>query len=83
MITLYFFLFLPPMSKRANTEFLPQEKRDGQPFHKVSGIGSRREQSIPDEMGEFEDAWEDEIESDEDVTNAEDGDGEDGVSSSK
>lgn len=47
------------MSKRSATEILTQE---GRPYAKVSGSGSRRETIFHNEMGEFEDAWEDEIE---------------------
>lgn len=50
------------MSKRSATEL-----QDGQPFQKVSASGSRRDMPAVDEMGEFEDAWEDEIESEEEV----------------
>jgi ribosome assembly protein RRB1 len=53
-------------------------EHDGQAFLKASGSGAKRE-TITDEMGEFEDAWEDEIESDEEVVDAEAGDKEDGT----
>jgi len=58
------------MSKRSATE-LETSAKTGEPFSKASGIGQKRENVIPDEMGEFEDAWEDEIESDEEVIDAE------------
>jgi hypothetical protein len=38
-----------------------------QPFNKMPATGVRRETHSIDEMGEFEDAWEDEIESDQEV----------------
>lgn len=53
------------MSKRSATE-----AQDGQPFQKTSASGSRRDMPAVDEMGEFEDAWEDEIESDQEVADA-------------
>ena len=58
------------MSKRSATELETSEKT-GAPFSKASGSGQKREIVITDEMGEFEDAWEDEIESDEEVIDAE------------
>ena len=67
------------MSKRA-----ANDAHDGQPFPKAPS-GSKRENPVVDEMGEFEDAWEDEIESDEDVVDAskpEEEDNEDGLRSS-
>jgi hypothetical protein len=66
------------MSKRSATELLTPAATAGQPFAKASGSGSKRDNAAPDEMGEFEDAWEDEIESDEEVIDAqttEDADG--------
>ncbi|KAF9015584.1 glutamate-rich WD repeat containing 1 [Cyathus striatus] len=59
------------MSKRAATEVIASENQEGQAFAKVLPSGSRRE-NVPNEMGEFEDAWEDEIESDEEVVDADD-----------
>lgn len=58
------------MSKRSATE-LETSAKTGAPFSKASGSGQKREIVITDEMGEFEDAWEDEIESDEEVIDAE------------
>ena len=49
------------MSKRAHTELHTATDPDGQPFQKTRSSGVRR-QSVADGMGEFEDAWEDEIE---------------------
>ncbi|KAJ3786120.1 WD40-repeat-containing domain protein [Lentinula aff. detonsa] len=57
------------MSKRSVTEVV--STADGQAFSKVSGSGVRRVATTEDGMGEFEDAWEDEIEEDEDVVDAE------------
>lgn len=53
------------MSKRS-----ANDTQDGQPFQKAQASGNRREVPVMDERGEFEDAWEDEIESDEEVANA-------------
>jgi ribosome assembly protein RRB1 len=63
--------FFTAMSKRSATELLTPAATAGQPFAKASGSGSKRENVTPDDMGEFEDAWEDEIESDEEVIDAE------------
>ncbi|KAJ6621103.1 glutamate-rich WD repeat-containing protein [Mycena sp. CBHHK59/15] len=67
------------MSKRSATELLTPATTPGQPFTKASGSGSKRENVSQDDMGEFEDAWEDELESDEEVVNAEDAEDEDGM----
>lgn len=69
----------PKMSKRSATELLQTSTIDGKAFAKASGSGAKREAVPNDEMGEFEDAWEDDIESDEDVVDAEAGEGEDGA----
>jgi ribosome assembly protein RRB1 len=63
------------MSKRAAED---HPSTSGSPYAKVPAGAPRREPAAPDEMGEFEDAFEDEIESDEDAV---DGD-EDGVCAS-
>jgi len=64
------------MHKRTAPELLTTSKTDGQAFKKAQGNGTKRETVAEDERGEFEDAWEDEIESDDDVINAaEDEDG--------
>lgn len=68
------------MSKRSATETLTTTQHDGQPFNKASGSGAKRENVTNDEMGEFEDAWEDEIESDEEVVDAEAEQNDDGMS---
>ena len=49
------------MSKRSHTQLHPSVDADGQPLQKTRSSGVRR-QSVTDDMGEFEDAWEDEIE---------------------
>lgn len=63
------------MSKRSHTQLHAPADADGQPLHKTRASGVRR-QSFTDDMGEFEDAWEDEIEEEEappDPTNDPDG----------
>ncbi|KAJ7751254.1 WD40-repeat-containing domain protein [Mycena maculata] len=67
------------MSKRSATELLNSATTAGQPFTKASGSGSKRDNVAPDDMGEFEDAWEDEVESDEDVVDAQEAEDEDGM----
>ncbi|KDQ63336.1 hypothetical protein JAAARDRAFT_29356 [Jaapia argillacea MUCL 33604] len=62
------------MSKRTVTE-LQTPSGSSQPYNKASPGGAKRAKPSQDEMGEFEDAWEDEIESDEDVRDG----GEDGM----
>jgi len=52
------------MSKRSHTQLHTTTDPDDQPFHKTRSSGVRR-QSVTGDMGEFEDAWEDEIEDDE------------------
>lgn len=52
------------MSKRSHTQLHTTIDPDGQPFQKTRSAALRR-QSITDDMGEFEDAWEDEIEEEE------------------
>ncbi|KAJ7596793.1 WD40-repeat-containing domain protein [Mycena floridula] len=64
------------MAKRSATETVTTEN-EGQPFSKASGSGIKRDAANNDEMGEFEDAWEDELESDEEVIGA--GDDEDAM----
>lgn len=59
------------MSKRPATELQHDAIYAGQPHSKASGGSEKRENVTADEMGEFEDAWEDELESDEDVVDAE------------
>lgn len=59
------------MSKRTATQ-IESSTRAGEPFPKASSSGQRRASEAVDEMGEFEDNWEDEIESDEDAVDAED-----------
>lgn len=65
------------MSKRSVTEV--QTATDGQAYPKVNSSGSRRDTiNGAEEMGEFEDAWEDEIESDEEVVDAAEGNDQEG-----
>ena len=65
------------MSKRS-----ANDTQDGQPFQKTQASGNRRDVPVIDERGEFEDAWEDEIESDEELANPDDEDeDEDGLQS--
>ncbi|KAH7930508.1 WD40 repeat-like protein [Leucogyrophana mollusca] len=52
------------MSKRTAADFQRLD-HEGQAFAKASGSGLKRDDAEVNEMGEFEDAWEDEIESDE------------------
>lgn len=54
------------MSKRSITEVQPTSHH-GQPFQKVSVGAAKREDIALEEMGEFEDAWEDEVDSEEEV----------------
>ena len=63
------------MSKRSHTQLHAPVDAEGQPLQKTRSAGVRR-QSVTDDMGEFEDAWEDEIEEEEvpqDPTNDPDG----------
>lgn len=52
------------MSKRSHTQLHTPAEADGQPLHKSRSAALRRP-SLTDDMGEFEDAWEDEIEEEE------------------
>ena len=59
------------MSKRSHTQLHTPADPDGQPPQKARSSEARRP-SVTDDMGEFEDAWEDEIEEEElpqDTTN--------------
>ena len=58
------------------------DTQDGQPFQKTPASGNRREVPVVNEMGEFEDAWEDEIESEEEVAGTDSEENEDGLQSS-
>lgn len=51
---------------------------DVQAYTKVTASHSKRDVAPSDEMGEFEDAWEDELESDEEIVEHEVEDNEDG-----
>ena len=66
------------MSKRLAAELQTTPASEGQAYSKASGSGAKRENVGNDEMGEFEDAWEDEIESDDEVVDGEAAQGEDG-----
>lgn len=59
------------MPKRPASDVLFQEGA----VYKAQPSSSRRDPPIEDEMGEFEDAWEDELESDEDVAEINDENG--------
>jgi ribosome assembly protein RRB1 len=48
------------MSKRSVTE-VQSTSTHGQPYAKVSVGGAKRENAAPEDIGEFEDAWEDEV----------------------
>ncbi|OAX44450.1 glutamate-rich WD repeat containing [Rhizopogon vinicolor AM-OR11-026] len=63
------------MSKRSASD----RTTDGQAFTKASGSGAKRDETEVNDIGEFEDAWEDEIESEDDAVDGEAGDGEDGM----
>ncbi|RXW22574.1 hypothetical protein EST38_g3289 [Candolleomyces aberdarensis] len=58
------------MSKRPAEASSSTQVLDGQPFPKAPVSAKKREPGTNDEMGEFEDAWEDEVESDEEVVDA-------------
>ncbi|KAF5385166.1 hypothetical protein D9615_001342 [Tricholomella constricta] len=67
------------MSKRSATEHVDPAAKNARTVQNATGSGSKRENTEMDDMGEFEDAWEDEIESDEDVVDAGAGGQEDGM----
>lgn len=58
------------MSKRPAEASSSTQTIDGQPFAKAGPNASKREVEGSNEMGEFEDAWEDEVEEDEDVVDS-------------
>lgn len=68
------------MSKRSVTEIHASSGSQAEPRKTPRGESKQREIAADDEMGEFEDAWEDELESDEEVVDAEAGKDEDGTS---
>ena len=76
ILTLCFF----KMSKRSATEV--QASSDGQfePRKTPRSESKRKENVLEDEMGEFEDGWEDEYESDEEVVDGQSGKPEDSTS---
>jgi len=59
------------------TEFIDPNAKNARIAQESS---SSRDHAALDEMGEFEDAWEDEIESDEEVVDTESGNHDDGLS---
>lgn len=67
------------MSKRSATEVQTTAQNEGQAYQKASGSGVKRENVESNGMGEFEDAWEDEIESDEEIVDSETAGGDDGM----
>ena len=67
------------MSKRSATEVNATSEGHGEPRKTPRGESKQREHVADDEMGEFEDAWEDELESDEEVVDSEVQKGEDGM----
>ncbi|EIW63951.1 glutamate-rich WD repeat-containing protein [Trametes versicolor FP-101664 SS1] len=67
------------MSKRSVTEIHASSGSQAEPRKTPRGESKQREIAADDEMGEFEDAWEDELESDEEVVDAEAGKDEDGM----
>ncbi|KAF8846180.1 WD40 repeat-like protein [Paxillus ammoniavirescens] len=66
------------MSKRSATD-IHNQPAYGQAYQKAAISSAKRDDPTVDEMGEFEDAWEDEIESDEDPVDREASRGEDGM----
>ena len=67
------------MSKRSVTEIHASSESHAESRKNPRSESKQKETSVEDEMGEFEDGWEDEYESDEEVVDAEAGKGEDGV----
>jgi len=63
------------MSKRSASD----RTADGQAFQKASGSGAKRDEAEVNDIGEFEDAWEDEIESEDDAVDGEPESREDGM----
>ncbi|GLB35950.1 putative glutamate-rich WD [Lyophyllum shimeji] len=64
------------MGKRSATELIDPSAKNARI---AEGSSSKSDATALDEMGEFEDAWEDEIESDEEVVDVEPGNQEDGM----
>lgn len=65
------------MAKRSVTELQTSSTSQGQPYAKATTSGGKRDDEVgASEMGEFEDAWEDELESDEEVVENAEGDDE-------
>jgi len=71
------------MSKQPADPSTSGQNLDGQPFSKTTLSANRREIQSSNEMGEFEDAWEDEVESDSEVVGGGSDEDEDGMLKSK
>ena len=67
------------MSKRSVTEVHASSNIHGESRKTPRSESKQKEQAVDDEMGEFEDGWEDEYESDEEIVDAESGKAEDGM----
>ncbi|EJF67199.1 glutamate-rich WD repeat containing [Dichomitus squalens] len=67
------------MSKRSATEVNSSSGSHLEPRKTPRSESKRKEDAADDEMGEFEDGWEDEYESDEDVVDGEQGKGDDSM----
>lgn len=67
------------MSKRTATGLDDPAAKNARTDRNATTGAARRDNVDMDEMGEFEDAWEDEIDSDEEVVDAEVGEREDGA----
>jgi ribosome assembly protein RRB1 len=72
------FLLPNDMAKRPADPSTSTQGLEGQAFSKAPPSANRRESLPTNEMGEFEDAWEDEVESDEEVIDAQANEDEDG-----
>ena len=67
------------MSKRSVTEVNTSSGSHVEPRKTPRSESKQKDTPMEDEMGEFEDGWEDEYESDEEIVDAEAGKAEDGV----
>ncbi|KAI0714976.1 glutamate-rich WD repeat containing [Earliella scabrosa] len=67
------------MSKRSVTEIQTASGSHGEPRKTPRSESKHKDHAMDDEMGEFEDGWEDEYESDEEVVDAEAGKPDDGM----
>ena len=68
------------MSKRSATEVHSASGSNPEPRKTPRSESKRKEDAVDDEMGEFEDGWEDEYESDEEVVDGQSGKPEDSTS---